>query len=218
MLSPEEFVADLDAQNQKALARIGKASEAGDPGDELTVAKLLVLALKNELEATECAAAWLPSTPEVEVKLALARQAGDEAKHYRLIAERLAQLGVTPPENPFASGRSPLLGWLLSLESTVERVAAGQFTREALALVRNEAFGRFCWAEGDDDTARLYAEIIQPDEQHHHELGRKLLLKLAVTEDAQQRARAASEKVLLMAEELQEIARLERGITRAPGC
>ncbi len=218
MLTPEEFVADLDAQNQKALARIGKASETGEPGDELTVAKLLVLALKNELEATECAAAWIASTPEVEVKLALARQAGDEARHYRLIVERLAQLGVTPPENPFASGRSPLLAWLMTLESTVERVAAGQFTREALALVRNEAFGRFCWAEGDDDTARLYADTIQPDEKHHHELGRKLLLKLAVTEDAQKKARAASEKVLLMAEELQEIARLERGITRAPGC
>ena len=102
--------------------------------------------------------------------------------------------------------------------AAVERIAAGAFTREALALVRNEAFGRFCWAEGDDETARLYAETIQPDERHHHELGRKLLLALAVTEEAQAKARAASERVLAMAEELQEIARLERGITRAPGC
>jgi len=31
--------------------------------------------------------------------------------------------------------------------------------------------------QGDDATARLYEEIIQPDEvQRHHELGRRLLL------------------------------------------
>ena len=60
----------------------------------MTVAKLLGLALKNELEATECAAAWIASTPEIDVKLALARQAGDEAKHFRLIQRRLDELGV----------------------------------------------------------------------------------------------------------------------------
>ena len=37
---------------------------------------------------------WIPTTPEVEVKLALARQDGDEAKHYRLIEEHLRTSGV----------------------------------------------------------------------------------------------------------------------------
>src|SRR5439155_20991655 len=120
---------------------------------------------------------------EVEVKLALARQAGDEAKHYRLIEKRLAELGVdTKTHDPLAHGKSPLLVWLLGLEGTVARVAAGQFTREALALVRNAEFIRFCRAKGDEETARLYEEIIQPDEQHHHELGRRLLLDLATSE------------------------------------
>lgn len=218
-LSPEAFVAELDAQNQAALARIGAASGAGEKGPALTVAKLLGLALKNELEATECAAAWIPSTREVPVKLALARQAGDEAKHYRLIQKRLTALGVdTTNVDPLANGPSPLLAWLLGLEGTVARVAAGQFTREALALVRNAEFIRFCYAEGDSETARLYVETIQPDEEHHHELGRELLLDLATTDEAQDAARAASAKVLSMAEELQEIARLKLGITRAPGC
>lgn len=218
-LSPDAFVAELDAQNQAALARIGAAAAAGEAGPELTVAKLLGLALKNELEATECAAAWIPSTREVSVKLALARQAGDEAKHYRLIQKRLSALGVdTSKLDPMAAGRSPLLEWLIGLEGTVARVAAGQFTREALALVRNAEFIRFCYAEGDSETARLYVETIQPDEEHHHELGRQLLLELATTDEAQAAARASSAKVLAMAEELQEIARLKLGITRAPGC
>ena len=219
MLSPEAFVAELDAQNQVALGRIKLASAAGEPSGGVTVPKLLMLALKNELEATECAAAWIATTPEVNVKLALARQAGDEAKHYRMIQARLAELGVdTATHDPLASGRSPLLAWLLALEGTVARVAAGQFTREALAVVRNAEFVRFCRVTGDDATARLYEETIQPDEAHHHDLGRRLLLDLATTEQAQAAAREASRKVLSMAEELQEIARLKLGISRAPGC
>ncbi|MBL8743685.1 MAG: ferritin-like domain-containing protein [Myxococcales bacterium] len=218
-MTPQGFVDELDRANALALERIRVAATAGEASDDLTVAKLLMLALKNELEATECAAAWLPSTPEVDVKLALARPAGDEAKHYRLIQARLRELGMeTKAHDPLAAGRSPLLGYLLSLEDTVARVAAGQFTRESLAVVRNAEFIRFCRAAGDEATAKLYEDTIQPDEAHHHDLGRRLLLELATSDDAQERARTASRRVLELAEELQEVARLRMGISRAPGC
>jgi 1,2-phenylacetyl-CoA epoxidase catalytic subunit len=218
-LTPESFVAELDAQNRAALDRIAASATAGEPDPGLTVTRLLMLALKNEIEATECAAAWIATTPETDVKLALARQAGDEAKHYRLIQKRLAELGVpTDAHDPLAAGRSPLATYLLELQGTVARVTAGQFTREALAVVRNAEFARFCRARGDVPTAVLYEETIQPDEQHHHELGRALLLKLATTAEAQRVAREASAKVLSIADELQELARLKMGISRAPGC
>lgn len=217
-LPTDTFLAELDAQNQRALDRIAAAA-AHEPGPELGVAKLLMLALKNELEATECAAAWLSSTPEVDVKLALARQAGDEARHYRLIQKRLADLGVdTSGHDPLAVGRSPLLQYLLGVEGTAARVAAGQFTREALALVRNAEFIRFCEARSDAETAALYRDVIQPDERHHHELGRTLLARLATTDEAQAAARAAAARTLELAEEIQEVARLRMGISRAPGC
>jgi hypothetical protein len=181
----------------------------------------LKLALKNEIEATECAAAWIPTTTEVSVKLALARQAGDEAKHYGLIRKRLVEMGevgVTAADfDPLKNGKSPMLQYLLALEGTVERVAAGQFTREALALVRNRAFIDFCKSHGDDATAKLYEDVIQPDEKHHHDLGRSLLLSLAISESDQARARAASEKVLAIADEVSEILRLKMGAA-APGC
>jgi hypothetical protein len=215
-MSTETFLAELDAQNAKALERIATAA-AREPAGDLTVGRLLLLALKNELEATECAAGWIPTTREIDVKLALARQAGDEAKHYRLIEKRLAELGVdTSAYDP--GPRSPLLQYLTALESTVERVAAGQFTREALAVVRNDEFIRFCVSRGDDATAALYRDVIQPDELHHHELGRSLLAKVAVTEGAREAARRASARTLELAEELQEIARLKLGVSRAPGC
>jgi len=212
------FLAELDANNARALERIAVAA-AREPAAEITVAQLLRLALKNELEATECAAMWISSTSEVDVKLALARQAGDEAKHFRLIEKRLGELGVEIDAARFEPGpRSALLQWLSTLESTVERVAAGQFAREALAVVRNEEFIRFCASRGDEATAALYRDVIQPDERHHHELGRKLLARLATTTDTMQRARAAAARTLELAEELQEIARMKLGVSRAPGC
>ena len=113
---------------------------------------------------------------------------------------------------------SPLLQYLTSLETTVERVAAGQFTREALAVVRNEEFVRFCVARGDGATASLYADVVQPDERQHHELGRRLLRGLATTDAARESARRASGRTLELAEELQEIAHIKLGVSRAPGC
>lgn len=218
-MTPDAFVAELDTLTQQALDRLGAAATAGEPAAELTVAALLKLALKNEIEAAEIAARWMADTPELEVKLALARQAGDEAKHYRLIEERLAALGVPPGSvDPLADGYSPLYQYLARLPTTVERVAAGQFTREAIALVRNAAFADFCAARGDTETARLYREVIQPDEGHHHALGRTLLLRYATTPERQAAARRAAEGTLRLAEEIQETARLRRGITRAPGC
>jgi hypothetical protein len=218
-MNTEAFLSTLAKENQATLETIGQKSAAGESPEKLTVAALLKIALKNELEATELAAFWLHDTPELDAKLALARQCGDEAKHYRWIEERLRELGEDLSNfDPRSSGVSPVLAYLKSLTSTVERAAAGQFTREALALIRNEVFISFCEERGDTKTATLYREQIQPDEQHHHELGRRLLLKYATTEELQTKARAAAQKTLQIAEEVQELARLKAGVCRAPGC
>jgi hypothetical protein len=117
-----------------------------------------------------------------------------------------------------AKGYGPLFGYLDSLGTTVERVAAGQFTREAIAVVKNRQFIEFCDRVGDKDTAALYRETIEPDERYHHELGRRLLLRLATTPDAQAAARAAARRTLALAEELQKKALATAGIHHAPGC
>ena len=218
-MTSEEFVAALEAENRERLERLAVKSAAGDAADTITVPKLLRLALRNELEASELAAAWMSDTPELDAKLALARQCGDEAKHYRWIEERLRELGIDLAGfNPMAQGESPLLKHLRSLKTTVERAAAGQFTREAIAVARNEVFAAFCDERKDAETATLYRDRIQPDEQHHNELGRRLLLKYAVTEELQAKARAAAKRTLEVAEEVQEMARMKMGVCRAPGC
>ena len=163
-MTAEEFVNDLDARNQTILKRLDpestlKPEVAGD----LTVLNLLKVALKNEIEATEIASRWLVTTDDVEVKMAFARQAGDEAKHYRMIAERLRELGFDARGfNPIAKGYGPLFQYLDTLTTTVERVAAGQFTREAIAVVKNRQFIEFCEQAGTRSRRRSTATSSSP--------------------------------------------------------
>ncbi len=219
-MTAEEFVKDLDEQNQAVLRRLEpEATLAPEVAGDLTVLNLLKVALKNEIEATEIAARWLVTTDEVAVKMALARQAGDEAKHYRMISDRLRELGFDADAfNPIAKGYGPLFNYLDTLRTTVERVAAGQFTREAIAVVKNRQFIEFCERAGDRITATLYRDVIEPDERFHHLLGRSLLLRCATTAEAQERARRAAARTLALAEELQAAALKTAGIHHAPGC
>ena len=219
-MTAEQFVKALGDENDALLARLAPdAALAPEVDGALNVPNLLKVALKNEVEATEIAARWLVAESDVDVKLAFARQVGDEAKHYRLIAERLRDLGFDPDGvDPLAKGFGPLFNYLDSLTTTVERVAAGQFTREAIAVVKNRQFIEFCDRAGDVTTATLYRDIIEPDERYHHDLGRRLLLRLATTAEGQDAARRVARRTLELAEELQVKALATAGIHHAPGC
>lgn len=215
-----EFVDELEKQLGQLLAGLDKLELIeSESSNQLEMAHLLKIALKNEIEATELAAYWLTTTPEVDVKLGFARQGGDEAKHYRLIEKRLAALEVDLKDfNPLAAGYSKLFEYLKSLPDTVSRLAAGQFTREGIAVKRNEQFIRFCEIRDDRETANLYREIIQPDERYHHLLGKEMLQKYAVSEQQQQSARRAAQQTIMIAEELRGIAASKTGICQIPGC
>ncbi|PYN78921.1 MAG: hypothetical protein DMD96_19200 [Candidatus Rokuibacteriota bacterium] len=219
-MTAEEFVAQLDGENQRRLSRLAPADTLKPEVEgDLNVLNLLKVALRNEMEATEIAARWLVTTDVVDVKLALARQVGDEAKHYRMIADRLRALGFDAASfDPLGKGYGPLFQYLDTLETTVERVAAGQFTREAIAVVKNRQFIEFCEHAGDRETAAMYRDVIEPDERYHQELGRKLLLRLATTSEAQAAASHAARKTLELADELQKKALATAGIHHAPGC
>jgi hypothetical protein len=215
----DQFLAELDQGVATALAALGEAAEKAEPEPTIGIRELLATALKKELEASEEAALWMTTEPDTGVKLVLARQCGDEAKHYKLIEARLHELGAKTDELRAGDGvRSPMFRFLAGLSTTVERIAAGQFTREALAGVHNRVFIDYCESRGDKVTASLYRDVIQPDEAHHHEAGRRLLARLAVTDEAQALARAASARTLAIASEIQETLRLSKGIARAPGC
>ena len=81
------FSDELTARSQDRLAAIVEAGRADTGGGDAKA--LLQVALVNEISVSELAASWVASTPEVDAKLAFARQAGDEAGHFQLVAERL---------------------------------------------------------------------------------------------------------------------------------
>jgi len=219
-MTAQEFVVKLDGETQRRLSLLAPADTLKPEVEgDLNVLNLLKVALRNEIEATEIAARWLVTTDDVDVKLALARQVGDEAKHYRMIADRLRTLGFDARSfDPLAKGYGPLFQYLDTLKTTVERVAAGQFTREAIAVVKNRQFIEFCEHAGDRETAAMYRDVIEPDERYHHELGRMLLLRLATTQEAQAAAASAARRTLELADELQKKALATAGIHHAPGC
>ena len=220
MAQAPSFVHELESYVHERLSSLDLLKEPEiQIADRSEIVRRLKMALKNELEASEIAAVWIPTTPEVDVKLALARQVGDEAKHYRLIEEHLARMGADLSEfDASAGGYGPMFQLLAGFKTTIERIGAAQFTRESLALKKNEQFIEFCEAAGDDATAKLYRESIQPDEEWHVRLGRMVLEKYAVTAELQAQARQAVEAVLDLAVKVQTKQFKEMKVSHAPGC
>ncbi len=192
------------------VAPVGMDSRAG-------VIDCLKLALKSELEASEMAALWLPTTPELDIKLALAQQCGDEARHFVLIQDRLHQLGEDASKyNPVAHGYSPLYHYLRTLRSTVERLAAGQFAREGIAQKRNRQFISYLEQVGDTGTAEMYRATVAPEEDLHHLMAVEKLLKYANSAESQEKARVAMHRTLELSDEMRELAALRTGVNAIP--
>ncbi len=211
------FIAELEelkAQRLTPIIEAGRASIADHRGNPTA---LLAIALANEISVSDLAAVWIPTTTEIDVKIAFARQAGDEANHFNLVAERLTAQGidvsswVQPPDNP-------LFAYMKQLPTTVERIAAGLFTLESIAYHVNETFMALCELRGDHETVRIYREYIQPDEQAHQLLGQKLLAKYAVTPEQQALARDTVGKLLEIASAARAQAAVRLGTSCFPGC
>lgn len=213
----EAFVRELEVTKAELLAPIVGAGRLAIDGAEGEPAMLLKVALANEISVSELAAAWMPGTQQLDVKLAFARQAGDEASHFQLVADRLTALGVDvagwqPPAD------NALFAYLKGLATTVERIAAGLVTLESIAYGVNENFMAFCAARGDDETVRIYREYIQPDERAHQLLGQQLLAKYATTPELQRLARDTVVTMLGIAAETRAAAAQRLGVACLPGC
>ena len=225
-MNSKTFVKELEAANEATLAELGGTGQFGLSTETVTgttaqvaivLPRLLQVALANEISVSDLAAAWMPSTAEADIKITFAQQVGDEADHFRLVEGRLNALGVSTAEF-MSPALNPLFSYLRSLETAVERIAAGPFTLESIAFLVNEQFLKFCEQAGDQETVVLYQRRIQPDERHHHLLGAALLEKYATSPDAQQRARDAARKTLELARQMRQMTAQKLGTACFPGC
>jgi uncharacterized ferritin-like protein (DUF455 family) len=215
---PQAFVDELIAmQNELMAPMVGAGRLSLTQGTASDHKMLLMVALANEINVAELAAGWVATTPEIEVKLAFARQAGDEANHFKLVAARLTELGFDVAGFS-APAPSALFAYLRGLGSTVERIAAGLFTLEAIAYAVNASFMAYAAARGDDETVRIYRDCIQPDERAHQELGVQLLGRHAVSADERAAARATVSRVLELAGAGRAQAAQKLGVACFPGC
>ena len=166
------FVKQLIAENGRLLAKLDAdppVAVSGSPAGLL--AALVRMALENEAEAAEIAAAWVSVTPELEAKWVLARHAGDEARHYQLVEAQAHKIGLDLAGFDPLVPPSPVLEFLRALETTPERVAAALVAREAMGRRRNVQFLKFLDALGQWELAAVYRDVINPDEDAHHRAG-----------------------------------------------
>jgi hypothetical protein len=217
-MDDNRLVEELEAfQAERLVPIVGAGLTSLADGAPAEAGQLLQVALANEMGVSELAAAWMPSTAELDVKLAFARQAGDEAGHFQLVAARLTALGFDVEDFRMPT-QSALFDYLRGLSTTVERIAAGLFTLEAIAYAVNENFMAFCEQRGDAETVRIYREYIQPDERAHQLLGRKLLAKYAAGPEHQRTARETVGRVLDVASSARAQAARRLGSACFPGC
>ncbi|MEA2640462.1 MAG: hypothetical protein QOF51_1856 [Chloroflexota bacterium] len=142
--------------------------------------------LFNEFRAAEVFGAWLPSTPELEVKYLLGEACHEELGHARLLLDRITHMGA----DPLAYGPPPaqvaLFHTMQNLGSTVERLAAFQLAGEGVAshLIKQalESDAVPEWIK------QPYRRIIE-DEEEHGSSPVQLLTRYATTPEAQRLVR-----------------------------
>jgi hypothetical protein len=217
-MTGNEFVAALKAENESILSKIDTPPLSTGVPDRKLLAAIVKMALKNEIEAAEIAAEWVPSTPELEAKLALASHAGDEARHYQLVEEKARSMGIPLDGFRPLDPPSPVLTYLRTLATTPERIAAALVAREAMGGRRNAQFLIFLDQVGQRDLATLYRDVINPDEDRHHRVGCELLARLATTPESQQAARRAAIGLLEIGDRVRSTALQQTGAPVIPGC
>jgi hypothetical protein len=146
----------------------------------------------NELRSVELLAAWIPRTPEREIRELLVGQLDDEHRHWQLLRRRLLDLGEDPDGYRPLPEWEALFDWLVAARSrpTLERLAMFQFAGETQSCEGFETLVRLA-RDVDPETADLYARELLPDEYRHAAIGCRALRLLADTPGRQEAARAA---------------------------
>jgi hypothetical protein len=216
MVDAASYVSELESKHLDSFRRVVAAYTATVAQENLSVADVLKLEMRGVVEAIEVAALWLPDSDELHMKLALATRAGDCARQFQLLGDRLEGIGVSATSfDARHGGYSKLFAFFRSLQTTEERAAAGFLTLGGLNLTRFEALAQWCDERGDAETAALYRSRLIEDEQRHLDAGRGLLVGVAETEESQARARRATYRTVEVVSELQDAGLLRKFLSRS---
>ena len=198
MTDSREFTRDLEAENA-AFWRERDVRIDPDAPPALRLQQIryrMRQGVYNELRSVELLAAWIPHTPEAEIRQLLAGQLDDEHRHWQRLRARVRALGEDADAYRPLPEWEALFDWLIACRArpTLERLAMFQFAGETQSCAGFETLIRLA-RDVDPETAALYEAEILPDEYRHAAIGRRALHLLADTRARQATARSACQEM-----------------------
>ena len=140
--------------------------------------------LFNEVRSAEIFGAWLKTTPELEVKMALAEAIGQEMTHARLLSERIKDRGGDPFAYRPVPGQMAMFNAFEGMPTTVERVAAFSLAGEGVAQFMIE---RALAAPSVPEWIKVPYRAISLDEEEHAHFPEEVIARYATTAEIQDR-------------------------------
>ena len=198
-VNPREFSDRLTAEIDAFIAE----NDLGDPRfeeqrtrDEMREG--LYTRVYNEIMAADVPRDMLNEANQFDnpqIFIHLLKQIEDEAKHARMLAQRLWNLDGDPSQCFDRAQPSPFWEEFEEL-NIVEQAATLQGAGERMAKARHPNELKFY----DEETAGIYEDVIVPEEQFHTKIGENLLRQCTDREsqlEALQRAREVQELMRL---------------------
>jgi bacterioferritin (cytochrome b1) len=168
--------------------------------------------LFNELRAADLFGAWLKTTPEFEVKTAMAESAHQEMQHAGLLAERIRQRGIDPFDYKPLPAQTAMFNALEGLPETCQRVAGFSLAGEAVATYLTR---KSLQAPSVPDWIKQPYRKITADEEGHGSAPQEILKRYATTDGKQEGARrAVAMRLVLFREYLASLDRWALGNER----
>lgn len=191
-LDPEEFTDRFIAEVDEYIEESGRYDSQFDrPASEEEMITGLYTRIYNELMAIKHPLEMLEDVDDPAIFIQLLKQIEDEAKHARLLAQRLRDLGGNPALAHDRVKDQALDMWE-NLEglNVVERTVLFQCGGERGVATRHENEAEYY----DNETQRIYEDVIIPDEKFHTQVGVNIIRRYCDDEDAQRRALRRSRK------------------------
>lgn len=168
--------------------------------------------LFNELRAADLFGAWLKTTPEFEVKAALAESAHEEMVHAQLLSKRIQQLGAEPFDYRPLPAQIAMFNAIEGLDNTCQRVAGFSLAGEAVASYLTK---KSLQAENVPEWIKQPYRRITEDEEGHGSMPQAILKRYATTAEIQDAARrAVAMRLVLFREYLDSLDRWAMGQDR----
>ncbi len=165
--------------------------------------------LFNELRAADLFGTWLKTTPEFEVKAALAESAHEEMIHAQLLSRLIRERGAEPFDYRPLPAQVAMFNALEGLNDTCQRMAGFSLAGEAVATYLTQ---KCLQAQNVPEWIKQPYRRITEDEEGHGSMPQAILKRYATSAETQEAARRAVAMRLVLFREY--LASLDRWVIR----